>query len=112
MILSDVLLIKKAKLLANRLEIPEDTLKFSSGWLQDFKKRNDIHQEKFQGEAASTDQSIIAEALPLLHSKYAEYPLKWIYNMDETGLFYWYVFFFIYILFNIIFILISIFFID
>src|SRR6266498_3560234 len=112
MILSDVLLIEKAKLLANRLEIPENTLKFSSGWLKGFKKHNGIHQEKFQGKAASTDQSIIAKALPLLYSKCAEYLLEQIYNMNETGLFYQYVFFFIYILFNIIFILISIFFID
>src|ERR1044072_4029458 len=74
-ILSDALLIEKAKLLANGLEIPEGTLKFSSGWLQGFKKRNGINQEKLQGEAASTDQSIILEALPLLHNKCAEYPL-------------------------------------
>ena len=32
-ILSDILLIKKAKLLANKLKISEDTLKFSFGWL-------------------------------------------------------------------------------
>lgn len=93
-ILSDALLIEKAKLLASGLEIPEDTLKFSNGWLQGFKKRNGIHQEKLQGEAASIDQSIIAEALPLLCNKCAEYPLERIYNMDETGLFYRYVFFF------------------
>jgi len=31
MIISNILLIKKIKLLANRLEISEDTLKFSSG---------------------------------------------------------------------------------
>ncbi len=42
-ILSDALLIEKAKLLANRLEIPKEALKFSSGWLQEFKKRNGIH---------------------------------------------------------------------
>ena len=86
-------MIEKAKLLTNGLEIPEDTLKFSSGWLQDFKKCNSIHQEKLQGEAASTDQSIIAEALPLLRSKCAEYSLEWIYIMNETGLFYRYIFF-------------------
>jgi hypothetical protein len=93
-ILSDAILIEKAKLLANVLEIPEDTLKFSSGWLQGFKKRNGIRQEKLQGEVAFTDQSIITEALPLLRNKCAEYPLERIYNIDETGLFYQYVFFF------------------
>ena len=86
-------MIEKAKLLANGLEIPEGTLKFSSRWLQGFKKRNGIYQEKLQEEAVSTDQSIILEALPLLHNKCAKYPLERIYNMDETDLFYWYVFF-------------------
>jgi hypothetical protein len=89
-------LIEKAKLLANRLEIPEEALKFSSDWLHEFKKRNGIHQEKLQREAASVNQNIITEALPLLYNKCASYPSERIYNMDETGLFYRYVFFFIY----------------
>ena len=45
-ILSDAILIEKAKLLANGLEILEEALKFSSGWLHGFKKRNGIRQEK------------------------------------------------------------------
>ncbi len=73
-ILSDAILIEKAKLLANGLEIPEEALKFSSGWLHGFKKRNGIRQEKLQGEAASVNQDIIAEALPLLRNKCASYP--------------------------------------
>jgi len=99
-ILSDAILIEKAKLLASELEIPEDALQFSSGWLQGFKKRNGIHQEKLHGEAASSDQTAIDEALPLLRNKCANYPLERIYNMDETGLFYRYCISFI--LFNII----------
>jgi len=74
------------------LEIPENALQFSSGWLQGFKKRNGIRQQKFQGEAASADQTAIIEALPLLREKCANYPPERIYNMDETGLFYRYVF--------------------
>ena len=72
--LSDTILIEKAKLLANGLEIPEEALKFSSGWLHRFKKRNGIRQEKLQEEAASINQDIIIEALPLLHNKCASYP--------------------------------------
>ena len=64
--MSDTILIEKAKLLASELEIPEDALQFSSGWLQEFKKRNGIHQEKLHEEAASSDQTAIDEALPLL----------------------------------------------
>ncbi len=90
-------MIEKAKLLANGLEIPEEALKFSSGWLHGFKKRNGIRQEKLQGEAASVNQDIIAEALPLLHNKCASYPPERIYNMDETRLYYRYVSLFIYL---------------
>jgi hypothetical protein len=75
-ILSDAILIEKAKLLASELEVPEGILQFSSGWLQEFKKRNGIHQEKFHKEAESSDQTAIDEVLPLLHSKCASYPLE------------------------------------
>ncbi|GBB85858.1 hypothetical protein RclHR1_12300001 [Rhizophagus clarus] len=87
-ILSDAILIEKAKLLASELGVPEDTLQFSSSWLQEFKKKNGIRQEKLHGEAASSDQTAIDEALPLLRNKYASYPLERIYNIDETGFFY------------------------
>ncbi len=89
-ILSDAILIEKAKQLADELNIPEGTLQFSSGWLQKFKDRNNILQIKLQGEANSADENAIAEALPLLWNKCAKYPLERIYNMDETELFYQY----------------------
>ena len=67
-------------------------MQFSNGWLQGFKKRNGIRQHKLQGEAASANQAAILEALPILHEKCANYPPERIYNMDETGLFYRYIF--------------------
>jgi hypothetical protein len=73
------------------LEISENKLQFSNSWLQGFKKRNEIHQQKLQREAASADQAAILEVLPILREKYANYPLERIYNMDKTGLFYWYI---------------------
>src|SRR5437016_10808356 len=36
-ILSDAILVEKAKQLADELNVPEGTLQFSSGWLQKFK---------------------------------------------------------------------------
>ncbi|CAG8693631.1 17452_t:CDS:1, partial [Dentiscutata heterogama] len=41
-ILSDAIMIEKAKLLADKLEVSKDKLHFSSGWLQKFKERNGI----------------------------------------------------------------------
>ncbi|CAB5376788.1 unnamed protein product [Rhizophagus irregularis] len=90
-ILSDAILIEKAKLIAEGLGISENKLQFSNGWLQGFKRRNGIRQQKLQGEAASADQTAILEALPILREKCANYSPERIYNMDETGLFYWYI---------------------
>ncbi|CAB5357741.1 unnamed protein product [Rhizophagus irregularis] len=87
-ILSDAILIEKAKLIAEGLGISENKLQFSNGWLQGFKRRNGIRQQKLQGEAASADQTAILEALPILREKCANYLPERIYNMDETGLFY------------------------
>jgi len=87
-ILSDALLIEKAKLLAKDLGIPEGTLQFSSGWLWKFKNCNEIRQRKLHGEEASADQNAIIESLPSLQDKCSSYPPEQIYNMDETGLFY------------------------
>lgn len=52
-ILSDALIIEKAKQLADRLGIPNGTLSFSPGWLQKFKDRNGIRQQKLHGEVFS-----------------------------------------------------------
>ncbi|CAG8757556.1 3576_t:CDS:2 [Dentiscutata erythropus] len=70
-ILSDAMIIKKAKLLADELEVSENKLYFSSR------------------EARSVDENVITVSLPLLQSKCSEYPLDHIYNIDKTGLFYW-----------------------
>lgn len=87
-ILSDAILIEKAKMIANGLNIPQDMFQFSSGWLQKFKNRNGIHQRKLEGEASSADEVAIADALPLLKERCSSYSPERIYNMDETGLFY------------------------
>ena len=87
-ILSEAILIEKAKELADGLGIPDGTLKFSAGWLQKFKDRNGIRQQKLHGEASSANLAAIADSLPLLKSKCECYSLDRIYNMDETGLFY------------------------
>jgi uncharacterized protein with NRDE domain len=90
-ILNDAILVEKAKLLANGLEVPENMLQFSSSWLQKFKKRNGICQEKLQEEVVSANKTAIMKVLPLLCNKCANYLLECIYNMDETGFFYQYI---------------------
>jgi len=87
-VLSDAIIIEKAKMIADGLDIPQGALQFSPGWLHKFKDRNGIRQRKLEGEAASADEAAIANALPLLRERCSNYPLERIYNMDETGLFY------------------------
>jgi hypothetical protein len=41
--LTDIIVIEKAKLFAKLLNIPDNTLVFSSGWLQSFKDRYIIY---------------------------------------------------------------------
>src|SRR5262249_27347461 len=85
-VLTDDLLVEKAKLLAEGLGIP-NTLQFSHGWLARFKERNGLRQRLLEGEAASADNAAIANSMPMLHEKCNSYPLERLYNMDETGLF-------------------------
>ncbi|GAW02276.1 DDE-domain-containing protein [Lentinula edodes] len=76
---------------ADLVGIPEDErLNLSEGWLSRFKARNGLKEFKQHGEAASADPTVVdAERARLreLLKKYG-YPLRDIFNMDETGLFY------------------------
>src|SRR6185437_11764994 len=89
-VLTDALLVEKAKVLADGLGIPQGTLNFSPGWLYKFKNRNGIRLRQLQGEAASADMVAINNVMPSIKNKCASYPPERIYNMDETGLFYRY----------------------
>ena len=62
--------------------------KFSSGWLDGFKKRYNIKKHKQHGEAASADHADSEEKMTNLRTLVDEYGMENSYNMDETGL-YW-----------------------
>jgi hypothetical protein len=61
-VLTDAILIEKAKMIADGLDISRNALQFSSGWLHKFKDRNGIRQRKLEGEASSADEAVIARA--------------------------------------------------
>src|SRR5690242_13562145 len=52
-ILTDLLIKEKAKIFATAFNIQEDDLAFSNGWLQKFKKRNNIRKYRIHGESES-----------------------------------------------------------
>ncbi|CAG8814764.1 7399_t:CDS:2, partial [Cetraspora pellucida] len=78
------------KLLVYGLRIPPGALQFSNGWLDKFKDRNRICQHHLEEEAESADITAINNTIPLLKKKCLDYSAKRIYNIDKTGLFYYY----------------------
>ena len=89
-ILTESLVTEKAELFAKLLEISEDELSFSNGWIFKFKLRidNDSRAYRLHGEANSAP----LETLPIQRQKLQEilsqYDPDNIYNADETGLFF------------------------
>ena len=87
-ILTETLMTEKAELFAKLLEIPEDELSFSNGWIFKFELRNDLQSYRLHGEANSAP----LETLPIQRQKLQEilsqYDPDNIYNADETGLFF------------------------
>ncbi|CAG8605068.1 406_t:CDS:2, partial [Gigaspora rosea] len=65
---------KKAAYFAKALSLPDNELKFSNGWIRQFKKRNGLRNFKLHGEAGSN----------IIQS----YALNDVFNADETGLFF------------------------
>ncbi|GBB94241.1 hypothetical protein RclHR1_23190002 [Rhizophagus clarus] len=51
--LTDLLIKKKARIFAQAFDIQESELVFSNGWLDKFKKRNNIQRYHAHGEAGS-----------------------------------------------------------
>jgi hypothetical protein len=88
---------QKWRSFANLAGVPDvERLKLSEGWLSRFKDRTNLKQSKRHGEAGSVEpETVERERLRVqeILAKYGYGP-KDIFNMDETGLFYAYAFFF------------------
>ena len=61
--------------------------KWSLGWLEGFKSCNGIHKKKQHSEAALADMEGAEDHMVELQEIVKPYPLKDVYNIDETGLF-------------------------
>ena len=83
-ILTDLLIKEKAKIFAEALNIQEEDLSFSNGWLHKFKKRNNIRRYRIHGESGSAPLASLSEERTKLQSILGEYTLDRIYNIDET----------------------------
>ncbi|CAG8536038.1 1294_t:CDS:1, partial [Gigaspora rosea] len=65
-VLSDEIIIEKAKNFAKLLHIPKSDFKFSHSWLDKFKKRHGLRRIAKHGEDASVDDAVIEAAIPRL----------------------------------------------
>lgn len=86
--LTDAILQQKGLELAQMLNINEEQLKFTNGWVYRFKKRNGLQKIKFSGEANSAPLATLPEERSKLRDLLAAYNEEDIYNADETGLFF------------------------
>src|SRR3954462_14961206 len=88
MILSDNILREKAKEFSKDLNITEDMIGFSNGWLGGFKNRNNLSKQRIHREANSAPLSTLPELQAELQELISKYNPSDVFNCDETGLFY------------------------
>jgi len=70
------------------LNITENTLGFSNGWLGGFKTRNHLSKQKIHEETNDAPLSILPEKRAELQELISNFDLNDVFNCDETGLFY------------------------
>ena len=83
-----MILQQKSLELAKMLNINEEQIKFTNGWVWRFKQRNGLKKVHFSGEANSAPIETLPEERVRLRSLLAKYDKEDIYNADETGLFF------------------------
>ncbi|GES89798.1 CENP-B homolog protein 2-like [Rhizophagus clarus] len=86
--LTDLLIKEKARVFAQVFNIQESELVFSNGWLEKFKKRNNIQRYRAHRKAGSALLESFAEERMKLRRLLGQFTLDQIYNIDETSLFY------------------------
>ena len=84
--LTENLIIAQAIKIATKLDI--NTLKFSRGWLQGFKRRYGIRSYSNVGNEKLIDIKDYGEDIFLIKSKIKNYSIENVFNFDETALFY------------------------
>lgn len=84
--ISGPLIQEKATEFAAKLGKPN--FRASNGWLQNFKRRNEVGFKKITGESADVDDNVCTEWTEKLSDLTRGYTPEDIFNADETGLYY------------------------
>ncbi|CAG8600923.1 1672_t:CDS:2, partial [Scutellospora calospora] len=88
MIITELMIKEKATIFAKALNLGDDALKFSNGWIHKFKRRNNLRNFRLHGESNSAPLSLLPEYKKKLHDLIENYTLDNVFNADETGLFF------------------------
>ncbi|CAG8712360.1 7937_t:CDS:1, partial [Scutellospora calospora] len=86
--ISEMIVKEKARFFMQAFNINESDLKLSNGWIEKFKRRNNLHIFYLYREAKSASLETLHEERQKLHNLLSQYTLDQIYNADETALFY------------------------
>ena len=81
------LIIAKVEQLSTVLGLPGDSLKFSNGWVNEFKKCHALQHYQSHGEASSVDLTSIKEERVRMQCELQGWDLNNVFNADETSFF-------------------------
>ena len=87
-IITDDIMLEKARSLRADLKIEPSQCKLSNGWLHSFKKRNGLRSHGLHGEGGSVDEHAKELAQVELQELIDSYEPRNVFNFDETALFY------------------------
>ena len=81
------LIIAKAEKLSTVLGLPGNSLRFSNGWVDEFKKCHALQHYQSHGEASSVDLTSIKEERVRMQHELQGWDLNDVFNADETSFF-------------------------
>jgi len=81
------LIVAKAERLRAVLNLPIDTLKFSNGWVDEFKKRHALQHHQNHGEAGSVNLTSVKAECERMQHELQGWDLNDVFNADETSFF-------------------------
>ncbi|GET03376.1 tigger transposable element-derived protein 6-like [Rhizophagus clarus] len=85
---SEIMIKEKAFYFAQKFNISHENILFSNGWIEKFKRCNNIRCYRLHGEANSAPLETLFEKRRKLQTILQDYTLDNIFNANETGLFF------------------------
>ena len=86
--ISEMIIKEKTLFFAQQFNISHENISFSNGWIQKFKRCNNIHKYHLHGKANSASLETLSEERNKLWEILKNYPLENIFNINEMGLFF------------------------